>query len=63
MAKAKKTNVKSAHKDFATKNTMNPPVGGMDMASQLENHADKEQDPKRRIGQYGASGEPPMMKK
>jgi hypothetical protein len=63
MAKAKHTNVKGTHKDSATKNTLNPPAGGMQMASQGDNHADQEQDPKRRIGQHGGAGEPPMMKK
>jgi hypothetical protein len=63
MAKAKHTNVKASHKDSAAKNTMNPPTGGGSMESQLPGSANQEQDAKRRIGQYGGAGEPPLMKK
>ena len=60
MAKPKHTNVKVVHKDSASKNTMNPPGG--EIASQLPGTANQEQDPKRRIGQHGGAGEPPLMK-
>jgi len=62
MAKAKRTNVKGSHKDSATKNTMNPPGGGGG-TQELGGTGDQAQDPKRRIGQYGGAGEPPLMKK
>lgn len=64
MAKAKHTNTKGTHKDSAAKNTMNPPAGGGPHDPQLlPGTANQEQDPKRRIGQYGGAGEPPLMKK
>lgn len=49
-------------KDSATKNTMNPPTGG-GQKPDIESKGTEEQDPKRRIGQYGGAGEPPIMKK
>jgi hypothetical protein len=55
MTKAKKTNVKSSHKDSASKNTMNPPTSGPTQAP--PEVADQAQDPKRRFGQYGGKGE------
>jgi hypothetical protein len=61
MAKAKRTNVKGAHKDSAAKNTMNPPSGGGG-AQQLPATANQDRDPKGRIGQYGGAGEPPIQK-
>ena len=63
MAKAKKTNVKGSHKDSAAKNTMNPPSGGTSGTQELGGTGTQAQDPKRRIGQYGGAGEPPLMKK
>jgi hypothetical protein len=48
-------------KDFASKNTMNPPSGA-DQAPESTQQPD-DQDPKRRIGQYGGKGEPPIMKR
>jgi hypothetical protein len=61
MPKAKRTNVKSQHKDFAAKNTMNPPDGGGTQT--LGGTGTQEQDPKRRLGQFGGAGEPPLIKK
>jgi hypothetical protein len=64
MAKAKRTNVKTPHKDSAAKNTMNPPNGGGGGDTQeLAGTGSQEQDPKRRIGQHTGAGEPPIMKK
>jgi hypothetical protein len=65
MAKAKHTNVKGTHKDSAAKNTMNPPTGagGPSGPELLPATANQDQDPKRRIGQHGGAGEPPLMKK
>jgi hypothetical protein len=63
MPKAKRTNVKGQHKDSAAKNTMNPPAGGGGGTQVLGGTGTQEQDPKRRIGQFGGAGEPPLMKK
>jgi hypothetical protein len=49
-------------KDSATKNTFNPPTGGAP-ASGSQTREPEEQDLKRRAGQYGGSGNPPIMKK
>ena len=62
MPKAKRTNVKGQHKDFAAKNTMNPPDGGGGTQT-LGGTGTQEQDPKRRLGQFGGAGEPPLIKK
>jgi hypothetical protein len=62
MAKAKRTNVKTPHKDSAAKNTMNPPGGGGG-TQELGGTGTQAQDPKRRIGQHSGAGEPPLMKK
>jgi len=62
MAKAKHTNVKGSHKNSATKNTLNPPDGGGG-TQELGGTGTQAQDPKRRIGQFGGAGEPPLMKK
>jgi hypothetical protein len=62
MAKAKHTNRKGDHKDSASKNTMNPPAGGGG-TQVLGGTGMQEQDPKRRLGQFGDAGEPPLMKK
>jgi len=48
-------------KDAATKHTMNPPNSGQ--APDTESKGQEEQDPKRRIGQFGGAGEPPIIKK
>jgi hypothetical protein len=58
----KRTNVKTPHKDSATKNTMNPPGGGGG-TQELGRTGTQAQDPKRRIGQHTGAGEPPIMKK
>ncbi len=62
MPKAKRTHVKGDHKDFASKNTMNPPAGGGSTQSTAGTGM-QEQDVKRRIGQFGGAGEPPIIKK
>lgn len=62
MPKAKHTNVHAKHKDFAAKNTMNP-AGGGGGTQNIAGTGTQEQDPKRRLGQYGGAGEPPIMKK
>jgi len=61
MPKAKRTKVKGAHKDAATKNAMNAPAssGG---PQQLPATSDQDRDPKGRIGQYGGAGEHPIQK-
>jgi hypothetical protein len=63
MSKAKKTNVKGAHKDSAAKNTMNPPGHEDGGTQELGGTGMQAQDPKRRIGQHQGAGEPPLMKK
>jgi hypothetical protein len=61
MAKAKHSDRKASHKNFASKNTMNSPGGG---GNQNRDHTGPPAaDPKRRIGQYGDAGQPPLMKK
>lgn len=62
MAKAKQTKVKGSHKDSASKNTMNP-ANGSGGTQELGGTGTQAQDPKRRIGQFGGAGEPPLMKK
>ncbi len=54
---------KGGDEDPAAKNTMNPPgaPGGKRRRSQTPGPS--EQDPKRRTGQFGGEGEPPLMKK
>jgi hypothetical protein len=61
MPKAKRTNVKTPHKNSATKNTMNPPSGAGG-PQQLPATADQDRDPKGRMGQYGGAGEHPLQK-
>jgi hypothetical protein len=41
---------------------MNPPAGG-DGKQDVPGTGIQDQDPKRRIGQYGGTGEPPLMKR
>jgi len=53
---------RGGNKDSATKHTMNPPAGGGQVPD-VESKGPEEQDPKRRIGQFGGAGEPPIMKK
>ena len=48
-------------KDAADKNTFNPPEGAS--RGRRGRREPEEQDPKRRIGQFGGAGEPPLMKK
>lgn len=60
--KAKRTNVKPHHKDSAAKKTMNPP-GGQGGTQTIGGTGTQEQDPQRRIGQFGGAGEPPLTKK
>jgi hypothetical protein len=64
MSKSTKASYKSkgGNKDSATKNTFNPPAKG-GPAPDVESKGPQEQDPKRRIGQFGGAGEPPIMKK
>jgi hypothetical protein len=53
---------KGGDKDSATKNTFNPPSGGRKKrGSQTDEPF--EQDRKRRVGQFGGAGEPPITKK
>ena len=53
---------KGGTKDSATKNTFNPPAG-RGPKRDPEAKGPEEQDAKRRIGQFGGAGEPPIMKK
>jgi hypothetical protein len=62
MARPKRTNVKGSHKDFADKNTMNTPARGGD-AQEPAGAGTQAHDVKRRIGQYGGTGQPPLQKK
>ena len=58
-AKAKKT---GGNKDAATKHAMNPPAqGGKQPGNQT--HEPEELDPERQFGQFGETGQPPLMKK
>lgn len=49
-------------KNSAVKNTFNPPSSG-GTPPDVEAKGPEEQDAKRRIGQFGGAGEPPLMKK
>jgi hypothetical protein len=49
-------------KDSATKNTFNPPSGAGPKPD-TRAKGPEEQDVKRRIGQFGGAGEPPVVKK
>jgi len=53
---------KGGNKDSATKNTFNPSPG-QGPEHDVEGKGPEEQDAKRRIGQFGGAGEPPIMKK
>jgi hypothetical protein len=62
MAQPKRTNVKRAHKNSASKNTLNAPDSNR--AKQTSGDADVQaQDHKRHIGQHSGLGEPPLMTK
>jgi hypothetical protein len=60
---------KGRGRDSAAKNTFNPPEageekpGGGSQPDRSQTRGPFEQDPKRRIGQFGGAGEPPLMKK
>jgi hypothetical protein len=60
--KPKRTNVKTPHKDFAAKNSMNPSRGGPNREGQPMGGTE-EQDVKRRVGQFSGAGTPPVIKK
>jgi len=53
---------KGGDKDSAVKNTFNPPAG-RGPEPDVKAKGPEEQDPKRRIGQFGGAGEPPIIKK
>jgi hypothetical protein len=61
MAKAKQTRTHGSHKDFASKQTLNPPDVGQHPPDGTNQPFS--QDPKRRIGQHEGAGEPPLMKR
>jgi hypothetical protein len=60
---------KGSGKDSAAKHTFNPSEGGgghgsMETgSSRSQTRGPEEQDVKRRIGQFGGAGEPPLIKK
>ncbi|HLH21773.1 MAG TPA: hypothetical protein VK066_04585 [Chloroflexota bacterium] len=60
MAKPKRTRTHESHKDFAAKQTMNPPAGG---PREGQTRQPESQDAKRRIGQFTGTGEPSLTKK
>jgi hypothetical protein len=49
-------------KDSATKHTFNPP-DGRGPTPDVDAKGPEEQDVKRRIGQFGGAGEPPLTKR
>jgi hypothetical protein len=53
---------RGGNKDSAVKNTFNPPSGGGHKPD-VKSKGPEEQDVKRRIGQFGGAGEPPVIKK
>jgi hypothetical protein len=53
---------KGGDKNSADKHTFNPPAGH-GPTPDVESKGPEEQDAKRRIGQFGGAGEPPIMKK
>ena len=57
----KSAKVRGGKKDFAQKNTLNPPTGGNQ--SPGGTRQPEEQDPERQIGQFGDKGNPPIMKR
>jgi hypothetical protein len=61
MSKAKHTRTHGDHKNFADKQTLNPP----DVSQQPPSgtHQPESQDAKRRIGQFTGTGEPAQIKK
>jgi hypothetical protein len=52
---------KGGKKDAATKHALNVPSGGRE--PDIESKGSEEQDPKRKIGQFGDAGQPPIMKR
>ena len=50
------------HKDFATKNTLNP-IGHGETPPGDQTREPEEQDPEHRIGQFQGTGVPPLTKK
>jgi hypothetical protein len=62
MSRDAKQKSRGGKKDSAVKNTFNPSPGSGPIPD-TRNKGSEEQDPKRRIGQYGGAGEPPILKK
>jgi hypothetical protein len=62
MAGNARAKAKGGVKNSADKNTFNPPTRG-GSPPDTDAKGPEEQDPKRRIGQFGGAGEPPLMKK
>ncbi|HZR99178.1 MAG TPA: hypothetical protein VFE37_10750 [Chloroflexota bacterium] len=60
MAKAKRTRTHGDQKDFATKQTLNPPAGG---PREGQTREPESRDAKRRIGQFTGAGDPSLTKK
>jgi hypothetical protein len=54
---------KGGDKDAASKNTINPRGSGGGKQVGDQTGEPFEQDAKRRMGQFGGAGEPPLMKK
>jgi hypothetical protein len=54
--------IKGGNKDSAAKNTFNPASGGQKKRGSQTGEP-FEQDPKRRVGQFGGAGEPLITKK
>jgi hypothetical protein len=55
---------KGGKKDSAAKRSMNQPIPGTeDVPGKGGTPEPEQQDPKRRMGQFGGAGEPPIIKK
>ena len=55
---------RGGNKDSAAKRSMNQPIPGTDeVPHKGGTNEPGEQDPKRRIGQFGGAGEPHLIKK
>jgi hypothetical protein len=55
---------RGGNKDSAAKRSMNQPIPGTDAVPAKGGTREPEQhDPKRRMGQFGGAGEPPIIKK
>ena len=64
MAQKASYKTRGGTKDSAAKRSMNQPIPGTDQTpSRGGTPGTQEQDPKRRIGQFGGEGEPPLIKK